>query len=137
MFQGPDVTNRKYVCQRYISKPYTIDGLKFDMRLYVVVTSAAPLTIFWHQEGIARFATESYQLDPTGQKAMPNCAHLTNYAINKKNDFFKISKEDIEGGTSSKRLLSTVWERLKKENVDIQLVKLRIADMIIKTLISV
>lgn len=138
LFNGNEqIGSRKYVCQRYISKPYLIDGLKFDLRLYVVVTSAAPLTVFWHQEGIARFATEAYKLDSNGQKAMPNCAHLTNYAINKEHTDFKISSQDIQEGTSSKRLLSNVWERLEKENVDVKLVKLRISDMIIKTLLSV
>lgn len=68
---------------------------------------------------------------------MPQCAHLTNYAINKGNEDFKISQQHIEDGTSSKRTLEHVWERLRQENVDVQLVKLRIADMIIKTLISV
>ena len=48
---------QSYVVQRYIPNPYLLDGLKFDLRLYVVVTSCYPLTIFWHKEGIARFAT--------------------------------------------------------------------------------
>lgn len=88
------------------------------MRLYVLVTSAAPLTIFWHKEGLARFATETYNLNDES-KAMPSCAHLTNYAINKDNKEFRISKADIEEGKSSKRTLEHVWERLRQERVDV------------------
>ena len=68
---------------------------------------------------------------------MPSCAHLTNYAINKDQADFKISKEDIEAGVSSKRSLQHVWDRLKTDGLDIDLVKLKIADLIIKTLLSI
>ena len=100
-----------YVVQRYVKNPYLLDGLKFDLRLYVLVTSCQPLTIFWHREGIARFATEKYEISNKG-KEMPNNAHLTNYAVNKDSDNFKISNADIEAGTSSKRTLDTVFKRL-------------------------
>ena len=68
---------------------------------------------------------------------MPSFAHLTNYAINKENADFKISKEDSEEGRSSKRTLDHVWERIRSNKVDIDLLKLRIADLIIKTLVSI
>lgn len=68
---------------------------------------------------------------------MDETAHLTNYAINKDNADFKISDNDIEAGTSSKRTLETVYKRLSEDGVDISLLKLKIADLIIKTLISV
>lgn len=45
------------VVQEYLNEPYLIDGLKFDMRVYVLVVSADPLRIFIHKEGIVRFAT--------------------------------------------------------------------------------
>lgn len=121
--------------QRYVTNPYLLDGLKFDLRLYVLVTSCHPLTIFWHKEGIARFATQPYAL--ASGKEMSEKAHLTNYAINKDAPDFKITKEDIEAGTSSKRTLETVYKRLAQDGVDINLLKLKIADLIIKTLISV
>lgn len=97
--------------QKYVPNPYLLDGLKFDLRLYVLVTSCHPLTIFWHKEGIARFATQPYSL-AKGKNLMSEHAHLTNYAINKDNADFKISDSDIEAGTSSKRTLDTVYKRL-------------------------
>lgn len=100
-----------YVVQRYIPNPYLIDGLKFDLRLYVLVTSCQPLTIFWHKEGLARFATQPYTM--TKGKEMTSYQHLTNYAINKDSENFKISDSDIQAGTSSKRTLDNVYKRLQ------------------------
>ena len=67
---------------------------------------------------------------------MPEKAHLTNYAINKDAADFKITEQDIEDGISSKRTLETVYKRLADDGVDVNLLKLKIADLIIKTLIS-
>ena len=45
---------------RYISDPYLINGMKFDLRVYVFVSSYDPLKIFIFREGLARFATCKY-----------------------------------------------------------------------------
>jgi len=48
------------VCQQYISKPFLIDGFKFDLRVYVLVTSCDPLRVFLYEDGLGRFATIQY-----------------------------------------------------------------------------
>ena len=49
------------VCQLYIENPLLIDGFKFDLRLYVLVSSIEPLRIFRYKDGLVRFATVPYQ----------------------------------------------------------------------------
>lgn len=41
-----------------------IDNKKFDMRLYVLVTSYNPLEAFIFKEGFARLSTEEFNIHP-------------------------------------------------------------------------
>lgn len=79
------ITNgRKYVIQKYIENPLLIDGLKFDLRIYIFLASTNPLKIYIHEEGLARFATKKYEI-PNEENISSAYTHLTNYSLNKKN----------------------------------------------------
>jgi Tubulin-tyrosine ligase family len=71
------------VISRYISNPLLINGHKFDLRIYAVVTSFEPLRIYVYKEGLARFASEEYSNKLSKDNKY---AHLTNYSVNKKNE---------------------------------------------------
>jgi tubulin polyglutamylase TTLL5 len=67
------------VVSEYISRPLCIDNFKCDLRIYVLVTSFAPLRAYLAKEGLARFATESYSM----ANGSPY-SHLTNATLNKR-----------------------------------------------------
>jgi hypothetical protein len=74
------------VVSRYIPNPLLINSLKFDVRLYVLVTSFEPWRIYIYNEGLTRFASESYVANTN--KNTNRYAHLTNYSINKRHEKF-------------------------------------------------
>ena len=59
-----------------------IDGLKFDLRIYVLLYGVNPLRVYIFDDGLARFATTPYEA-PAGRNMNNMFMHLTNYAINK------------------------------------------------------
>jgi hypothetical protein len=54
------------VMQRYLMNPLLIGGVKFDLRLYVLMTGADGFRTFLSKEGLVRFCTEPYA-DPSAK----------------------------------------------------------------------
>ena len=71
----------KMIVQEYISNPLLIDDLKFDIRIYVLMTSIDPLKLYIFEDGLVRFSTEKYsnRLEDLEDVFI----HLTNYTVNK------------------------------------------------------
>eukprot|EP00002_Diphylleia_rotans_P004376 TRINITY_DN1319_c0_g2_i5.p1 TRINITY_DN1319_c0_g2~~TRINITY_DN1319_c0_g2_i5.p1 ORF type:complete len:1041 (+),score=232.86 TRINITY_DN1319_c0_g2_i5:50-3172(+) len=124
------------VVQQYLSKPLLIDGYKFDMRIYALIMGCDPLKIFLYKEGMARFCTETYQ-PPTDSNIENTYMHLTNYSINKFNDKFTSGANEENFGEGSKRTLSAMKSILTDRGIDWDALWAKIADIIIKTMISV
>ncbi|XP_047506669.1 tubulin polyglutamylase TTLL13-like [Pieris napi] len=120
----------KLICQVYLAKPYLVDGYKFDIRVYTLITSCDPLRIFVYNEGLVRFATSRYA-DPNVNNTTNVFMHLTNYALNKHSRTYVY---DSEAG--SKRKISTLNKILLSQGVDLDRLWHSIDQVIVKTIIS-
>ncbi|XP_072343625.1 uncharacterized protein [Scyliorhinus torazame] len=118
------------VCQVYIPKPFILDGFKFDLRLYVLITSCDPLRIYFYDEGLIRFATTKYS-EPTDKNLEDICMHLTNYSINKHSKNFV--RDETKG---SKRKLSFFNKYMENNAYDLERLWNSIEDVIIKTILA-
>uniref|UniRef100_A0A0A9XDB2 Putative beta-tubulin polyglutamylase n=1 Tax=Lygus hesperus TaxID=30085 RepID=A0A0A9XDB2_LYGHE len=83
-----------YIVQEYIARPMLVEGRKFDLRVYVLLTSIRHPSIFLFNDGLVRISAASYE-PPTETNAKNTCMHLTNYAINKKSAEY-IYNTDVE-----------------------------------------
>ncbi|KAH8316299.1 hypothetical protein KR067_004640 [Drosophila pandora] len=122
----------KLICQTYIERPLLIDGYKFDLRVYTLVTSVDPLRIFVYNEGLARFATHKY-VPPTMGNSSNLFMHLTNYCLNRRNSQYIMGSTPEVG---SKRKLSAFNKWLVEHNYDVAEFWASVDDAIIKTVIS-
>lgn len=53
-------------------QPFIIDGFKFDLRIYVLVTSCDPLRVYVYKDGLGRFATIKYN-EPSCINVVSTC----------------------------------------------------------------
>eukprot|EP00826_Nyctotherus_ovalis_P008080 TRINITY_DN12088_c0_g1_i2.p1 TRINITY_DN12088_c0_g1~~TRINITY_DN12088_c0_g1_i2.p1 ORF type:complete len:581 (+),score=187.08 TRINITY_DN12088_c0_g1_i2:73-1815(+) len=126
----------RFIAQKYIQDPYLIEGLKFDLRIYVLVYGCDPLRIFVYKDGLVRLATEQYV--PPSSKTMENMyIHLTNYAINKTNDKFVFNTDATKADVGHKRSLGFVWSYIDEHGGDSLKLRQEIKHCIVKTLCGV
>ncbi|XP_071117315.1 tubulin polyglutamylase TTLL7-like isoform X1 [Haliotis cracherodii] len=120
-----------FIVQEYIDKPLLLDGYKFDLRVYVLVTSCDPLRIFLFNDGLVRLGTEKY-LPPHDSNINHLYMHLTNYSVNKHNQFYDKS---ASVDTGSKRSIRYFNDFLRRNDIDVALLWRNISDMIVKTML--
>lgn len=121
------------VVQDYISNPYLINRSKFDLRLYVLVTSFDPLRIYLYPDGLVRFASVPYSVDVKDLK--DRYMHLTNYSINKLSSLYT-ANEDANACKGHKWTLSKLWEYMEKKGVNTKRLWKNLQELVIKTIIS-
>lgn len=120
------------IVSRYIASPLLINSLKFDLRIYVLVSSYEPLRVYIYEEGLARFASETYKPGHKGNRFM----HLTNYSLNKKSENF-VQNEDFRlDDTGHKWSLSAIIKLLEAHGISTDLLMKNIYELIIKTILS-
>uniref|UniRef100_A0A8C5MY55 Tubulin--tyrosine ligase-like protein 5 n=1 Tax=Leptobrachium leishanense TaxID=445787 RepID=A0A8C5MY55_9ANUR len=130
----------KALVSQYIANPLLVNGYKFDFRLYVLVTSYNPLTIYMYKEGLTRFATEMYDVSDLIRKGEFNkFMHLTNSSVNNKSPkYIRNTDQQREDGCCSMWTFSAMLRHLKEvEVMDTDVLMSQIEDIVIKTIISV
>ena len=113
-----------------------IDGLKFDLRIYVLLAGTDPLKIFVYDDGLVRLCTEKYKV-PSKQNVQDTCIHLTNYAVNKENPKFNFNTSKTETDKGHKRTLKWFYEEyLPAIGINVSSLQKKIHRVIIKTFCS-
>ncbi len=123
------------VCH-YIDDPFLINGFKFDLRIYVLITSINPLRLYMYQEGLVRFATMKYDTNDFTSK-QNRFIHLTNYSVNKNNENFIANTNSEQDNTGSKWSLTALKSYLQSQNINTEIIIERIEEILIKTILSI
>ncbi|XP_034118823.1 polyglutamylase complex subunit TTLL1 [Drosophila albomicans] len=97
------------VISKYIDNPLLIGGKKFDLRLYVLVTTFNPIKAYLYNEGFCRFCTQRYDQTEIDNVFM----HLTNVSIQKNNKEYNT----IHGGKWSMQNLCLYLDSIRGEGV--------------------
>ncbi|XP_050527260.1 tubulin polyglutamylase TTLL5 [Daktulosphaira vitifoliae] len=123
------------VVLKYVDNPLLVNGYKWDLRLYVLVTSFNPLIIYLYEEGLARFATVKYDYERknVNNKQM----HLCNYSINKHSPNYIKNSDPKKENVGHKWSMSALLNYLRKNYlIDTKTLMSEIEDIVIKTIIS-
>ena len=116
------------VVQRYLDRPYLIDGHKFHIRLYVLVTSVAPLRAYLYREGIVRIAPERYGL--SDEDLRHPAAHITNTALHVGHPQLRVSTDPKEENVGHVWSLSAALARMASEGLAREATWTRLRDLV-------
>lgn len=131
-----DLSNVVYaeqvIVQKYLKNPLLLRGFKFDLRIYVLVTSIQPLEAFIYKEGFARLSTEPFSLDPEDLDKL--FIHLTNVAINKNHVDVHRDCDTLFGG--SKLSLKNLKGKLEERGHSYSRIWTQVCEIVVKSLLS-
>lgn len=127
----------RVVIQKYVANPMLLDGYKFDLRIYVLVTSFNPLEAFIYRSGFARLSSQPYTNDIS--KITNKMMHLTNSSIQKYASTKLSAVAAAKGaGGGTKVTLDYLWKRLREDQgIDTDKLWEDIIDVVVKSLVCV
>ncbi|GAB5359909.1 hypothetical protein AAMO2058_000582600 [Amorphochlora amoebiformis] len=128
-------SDRQCVVCKYIMDPYLINGRKFDMRIYVLITCFNPLRVYIYKDGLVRFATMKYTTKPS--QAKERFIHLTNYSVNKLSENFVRNTEHDRDDTGSKWSVKALRRYFHSKGIDDTKVWDDVEGVIVKTLMAI
>lgn len=132
-----------WVIQEYIGRyfqilfrPFIVNNLKFDLRVYTIVLGYDPLRVYIYNNGLVRFATEEYE-EVNSENKGNTFKHLTNFSINKEHPNF-VPSIDIgnENRSSHKRTIKDFFKEMAERNIEFSETWTQIKEIITKTIIA-
>ena len=72
--------NEEYIVQHYIDSPHLINGRKYHIRAFALVTSVNPFRLYIYHDGLTRFTSKDYSIKDIDDPLI----HMTNNGVNKK-----------------------------------------------------
>ncbi|KAK9805688.1 hypothetical protein WJX72_012081 [[Myrmecia] bisecta] len=128
-------TAKPCIVQHYISNPATIQGRKYDLRVYAALTSVDPLRVYIYEDGLVRFATELYDNDQASLRRP--CVHITNTSINKHSAEYLANTGAEADGTGSKWSLRALRDHLALLQLPWEPIWQQIKDIVAAVMIAV
>ena len=116
------------IVQRYVERPYLVDGRKGHLRIYALITSAEPLRAYIYSEGIVRFAPAAY--DPRPERLAEVAMHVTNTALHVGHPELVISDDPSRDDVGMIWSLSALFRRMQAEGHDVAAVFGEIQDLV-------
>lgn len=70
-----------FIVQEYLDKPFLLEGYKFDLRIYILVTTCDPLRIFLYNDGLVRMGTEKYHAPNEANLVSQHCGAMNSTLV--------------------------------------------------------
>ena len=133
LFKSLDDESNEFLISKYLTNPHLINGKKYDLRIYVLVTGLKPLKIYINKEGLARISAEKFSLNEENYNN--KFVHLTNTGVNKFSKEY-VYAHDFNSENANKLSLHTYQKYISKEKANYDLIWKKIKDIAIKTVIA-
>jgi tetratricopeptide (TPR) repeat protein len=117
------------VVQRYVERPYLVDGKKGHVRLYGLVASLDPFRAYLYRNGIVRFAPEPYDLSDASLANVHR--HITNTALHRGHPGLTVSEDAKEESVGAIWSLNAYLDRMKSDGVDTEALRAELRQLML------
>ena len=133
IMEKPEDVCPNCIVNKYIAHPHLLNKKKYDLRVYVLVTSFNPLIVYVYKDGLVRLCVDDYTISLDTLKNL--YIHLTNTSLNDKSEKFLINNDpDSEFGNTW--TIKTLRKHFENEGFDFDEIMEGINDFTVKTLIT-